>query len=539
MVKFKRGLAIFLASTMMFTIVGCGKSDSDDKEKKGSGKKGDSVSTLADALASADNYTSGDYTLKALVDAGEYGKIEFNSDGTIAGNDCTFGMSFAVESSGQEVEVALDDVFVVSGDYLYINIDSVIEVLSDVETEFGYYKIMMPETDDKAGEKLQEISKDFINAALEDIDVEEESDGTVFTAEIKKAEDYEKLVRNVVKYIDENQDEIQKAYEESLNAIDYKSYLKDVLEDMSDDIMSAVEALGGTVSDDDIQAIIDSVDDIELEDAEINLFEGFEEIKESVEDMDSDDFEEAFEEVEVVSTIKVTASEEEFAYEIGMEAEADGEKIEIAIEYSLKVDEDAKVSAPKNVLSLTDMVDYAMDNQDVLADVVEGINDKWGDIVGDVDIDDWDDDWDDDDYDDDDWGTVEVGNGAISLDGDEWSINLNGKDFTFSYDDDLFDDVECDDDAIFFDGSKVSASLFLWEDFEFDSVVEYYAESYGDDGYNTYTVQGCDVAAIGTDENSYYLVVGSRDMGDNCFVVMVYFYDEVTMTPEELADAFL
>lgn len=520
---------MYLAGTMMFSIVGCGKSDSDDKKKKDSDDKGEAVSTIADALASAGNYTSGDYVLKALVSAGDYGKVELKTEGTVADKDASVGMSVSVEGAGQKVDLSLDDVFVVSGDYFYINLDTVIEALSDVETEFGYYKLPMPETDEKAGEELQEISKDFINAALDGIDVEANDDGTEFTAEIKEAEDYEKLVRNVIKYIDENQDDISAAYEESLNSVDYKAYLKDVLEDMSDDIKSAAELMGGTVSDDDLQDLIDSVDDIEIEDAEINLFEGFDEIKKSVDEMESSDFEE----VDVTSSFKVVASEEEFSYALNIDAADDTMEMKLSVEYSFNVDEDAKVDAPEKVATITNIVEYAMENQDELAEIVEGVNTKWGDLLGDVDTDFGTDDDTDDDQDD---VPESAADAAFSLSGNTYSVNLNGKDFDFTYDEAVFYDAECDNDAIFFDGDDVSVSLFLWEDFEYQSTLEYYADSYTDGSYNTHTLSGYDVATVEPEPNDYYIILGSQEMGNNCFVAMVYTYDD-SITTEDVIDA--
>lgn len=376
MVKFKRLLAVLLAMMLIVSMTACSKDD----DKKTSGKSEEKKDlTLSEALAEAE-YTKGSYTMDmsmVMDESGEETSMSLKTNGDIDGTNQTMGMSMELKDSVTDMSFDFGEFMAVADGKMYLDIDTLVSSLWDVETEFGAYGIPMPEAEvsEELQNKATEIMTGLVEAATKDVEVEAK-DG-VYTVEVTDAEGFLTVLKNVVAYIDENKDDIEGLVKDSSGTFDVKEYLNTLVDYVSEDLIDAAELLGMELSEDDIDMVKEAIEDMEIAETEVNLFEGWDEVVEEIENTEAEDFEGE----EISLTIEVTVTDDKLAYEISLAASDDETEVEIALSYEFIVDEDMSVKAPENATTLTAMVEYIMDNQDVLLELADAVN-AWAEDMG-------------------------------------------------------------------------------------------------------------------------------------------------------------
>ena len=555
--KLKRFVALSLSATMLLSMTACG---SEKKSKKDGAVDTSSVETIGDALALAGDYKTGNSSivLDFNVEAeGEEVGIKAEVSGPIDGQDFASDVNLSVDYQGATIEFAIEDAITAVDGRLYVDVDKFVEVITgNDETEFGSYGLLLPEIDDDALEDVtseyQDISVGLIEAAVEDLDVEEK-DGT-FTVTIEDAADYKAVCDGVISYLDENRDDITDALNNAnsiyTEAIDLEAYVNDLFDDVSSDVVSAAEVLGAEISEDDIAEVkeeaLASISEYEgmLEEVEeVDYFEGFDSVVEEYESVTEDDFatilDETFDEHKI--TLSVTATEEKYEVSCGINFSGDGVVIDGTITSTLEVD-DVKIEAPDNASTLTDMVTWATENPEVLeslmsdlqsSELYSAISELEGSYDYD-DYDDYDDDYDDydDDYDDyDDYDDEET---DVADDGSAEFSDGYGTTLTINYDTDKFTLDGCDDYSIDFSTPNYdSIYIYPYSSGSVESEAEYYESSYE---IEMTTIDGREAALVKSGDTINKIIVDCSETGGYLSIyTYVYDADPVELVEELVA----
>ncbi|MGN0165759.1 MAG: hypothetical protein ACI39R_06215 [Lachnospiraceae bacterium] len=395
MVKFKRFLAVLLSSALIFSMTACGKDDDDDKskdagtntessdDKDGSDKDDLSAADIYEAIEKGFALNKGTYDCEIIVESDvndAQGDLTLGMSGDVNGADSSVSMNFDMDINGIALKMDFSDLLVSADGMAYINADSLVKALSGVETEAGYYGFPLPDAADVDAGKIQAISVEMIKALF--TNVEAEKDGDTYTLTLETAEDYEKGVTAFVNYVNDNQDEIEEALLDSMNSVDSKEYLKDLVEYVSDDLISMMELLGSPITQDDIDEIVDSIDEMEIDDAQVEIFEDLEDVVEEINGMTSEDWEKAFENVEMKVSLSATLDKDGFDFELLLDMSKADETVSASCTYNFKIDDSLSVEAPKNVKTLTEMVQYVMDNPELMQEVMTAVTELVGELNG-------------------------------------------------------------------------------------------------------------------------------------------------------------
>jgi len=386
MIKFKKVTAIVLSAVMAVSMIGCGKDDEDEgKKKTKSGVEAKSIETIGDAYDAITSYTTGTFTVEAKVSADledESYKMTFSSDGKVDGDDKaldTFKMG--VDGPGLKTDLEFKDLMVVTDGRAYINLDSIIKPLSDVDTEFGSYGLLLPEIDGKQDyvNKVMKLSRGAFDALLEGAEVEGEKGE--FTATIKDPEDYKKAAAAILKWADDNKSDIESLLKDSTKLIDAKDYLNKLIDDIDDDLISAADVfgMGDNINEETINQIKEEANNSfeeateELDDIDTSeLFDGLADAREELEGMSDEEWTQAFEmfdKSEIVLGLK--ADSDAYTMTVDGEFSDDEHKIEFELTYKFTA-EDVSIKVPSKTSTLTDIAKYASENQDVLMEVAQG-----------------------------------------------------------------------------------------------------------------------------------------------------------------------
>jgi len=391
MFKFKRVTAVALSAIMTFSMIGCGKDEESDSKKKKSGVDSKSIETISDAYDALASYKNGSFELESKISAdidGEKGAMNISANGKTDGENSSLdNYTMNIDFGGQNIEIGFDDLCTYADGRAYINLDSIIKTISDVDTEFGSYGLLMPEfnnLEDYKG-KIMDFSGGLFDALLEGAEVEGEKGE--FTATIKDAKEYKKSAEAILKYVEDSKSEVEDIAKDTTKLIDLKDYANKLIDDVDDDVVSAAEVFGleGQVNKDTMdqvkESLADALDEYDPEElvGEIDfdeLFESLADARKEFEEISDEDFAKGFEELdkaEIVLNIKVDSD----AYVLSLDAEISGSGNTVELEATFKFNvEDVKVKAPSKTSTLTDIANYAKDNQDVLQEVVAGVQ-KW------------------------------------------------------------------------------------------------------------------------------------------------------------------
>ena len=446
--QIKRATAFVVAGAMAFTMIGCGssKDKKSDKAKKVDISK---VASMGEAVEKIGDYTKGNYDFEMKLntessDGG--GKIAIGGNGQLDGSNFSVdGVNFEVKSNDETMKLEFSDLLTVADGRAYINLDSFVKEFSGVDTEFGAYGLLLPDT-----EKSDKFKKDFfsmcqgaVDAFIEGAEVKGSKDAS-FTAVIDDAEGYKKSFDSLADWIDENQDTIISVLESGTKVVEPKKYIKDLFEDIDEDLVDAAEVLGFDryLNEDTINKVKENIDkeldELDVEEADFSdMFEGFD--KEKIKKQTVEQWNKNLEGLDK-KDIEISVKMEEDKYEVSFSAEFEGQgtKIEAEGRFTLKLDS-VSIKAPKNKSSLKEIAEYAKENPQVLKDVTAGMkkyaeNTK-GVVAFDIgdDFDDDDDDWDIDDDDDD------------TDDDDDWNIDDDDDDANEDNDDADDDNDDTDD----------------------------------------------------------------------------------------------
>ena len=572
MVKFKKFLAIIMSASLIFSMTACSKDkDEDEKDKetvsseseegedkdKEDGKDdegdkkddegGSSAADIYEALAKASEYDKGTYAwdMSASADVdGEAVDMSLAMDGVIDGTNMTMGLVLEMENAGETLSLDADDLITVVDGMAYINLDAALKAMSGVDTEMGCYGLPLPEVEATDTTEMTGYMEGALKALF--TKVEAEQDGDTFTVKLETAEEYVEGIKALVAYLDENKDDINAAVKASADGIDYKAYLIELVEYASEDIMGVCELMGSPITQDEIDALIDSINEGEITESDIDLFENFDEVVTQVEELTVEDMEEFLEEADLVTELSVTAGDD-FSVEFSLIGEKDdADVISVEMSYVITSDDSVSVEAPENETTLTDALQYFVDNPDVMQEVVDGVN-AWAESFGggnSVDAPVVDNPVDDPDVDDPD-------EPSVSADGSQTFVMSSGDEVTISWDSDMFTADYVDEDwgelwLLTTDGTETEVDIYIEEyssaQDDYDGWIEFY-EEYGED--DSYSISESGQTTIGSKTvyyihfntpyegvyNSMYMV----DLAEDCCVEFdVYYFDDTTSTPEEL-----
>jgi hypothetical protein len=404
MVKFKKFMAIFVASSMMLSLAACGDSTSDDdkdvKTDASESKADDSsdssdsntddssdssssdskkADNIYDALALGDNYTTGNYSFNCSIKGdteGEAVDLAIGLDGKVDGDNATYGISIKGSYEDTDIDYTFPDVITLADGVLYIDLDSIINAAGLADTEFGAFGIPMPDVEVSNTEDVQATATDFLKAAFDGIDASQ--DGTEFKIEVTDAESYQKVATNVMNYINDNKDDIQKIYDNAIDStsnFDTAKYIETLADYYKDDIISAAGLLGYEISADDydsyadeaVEEVKNELDDLEDEadSAEVDIFEDWDNVMEQFNGLDWDNFAEEFAEGTMKSSLVVDANDSAYKVSFVFNFDYDDVVMDVAIDFGMDVD-DVSVGAPSNASSLTDIVNYVINDPDIL-----------------------------------------------------------------------------------------------------------------------------------------------------------------------------
>ena len=411
--KFKRATAIVMAGTLAFSMIGCGSSkDKSSKKKKVDVSK---VSSMGEAVEKIGDYTKGNYEYSFKLNSESSdggGTLEFSGDGKLDGKNFTVDtISFKAKTDDANQKIEFSDLLTLVDGRAYINLDSIIKEFSDVDTEFGAYGLLLPDT-----EKSDKFKKDFfslcqgaVDAFIEGAEVKGNKDAS-FTAVIDDSEGYKKAFDSLFDWIDDNQDNISSTLQSLTDVVDVKDYVKKLFDDIDEDLIDAAEVLGfdqyvnETVIEGAKSKIDESLEEIDFEEPDFSdLFKGFDKAKADIQSKTVEDWDKMLMGMDKKDIeVSVTMEEEKYEVSFSAEFEGDGAKITAEGKFTLNLD-DVSIKAPKNKSSLKEIAEYAKENPQVLQDVSAGFT-KYANNAKDVIAFDFNEDsWDDDDDDDDDW----------------------------------------------------------------------------------------------------------------------------------------
>lgn len=569
MVKFKKFLAIIMSASLIFSMTACSKdkdedekdketvsSESEEGEDKEDGKEGEgdkkddeggsSAADIYEALAKASEYDKGTYEwdMSASADVdGESVDMSLAMDGVIDGTNMTMGLVFDMENAGETLSLDADELIIVVDGMAYINLDAALKAISDVDTEMGCYGLPLPEVEAADATEMTGYMEGALKALF--TKVEAEQDGDTFTVKLETAEEYVEGIKALVAYLDENKDDINAAVKASADGIDYKAYLIELVEYASEDIMGVCELMGSPITQDEIDALIDSINEGEITESDVDLFENFDEVVTQVEELTVEDMEEFLETTDLVTELSVTAGDD-FSYEFSLVGEKDNaDVISVEMSYVITSDDSASVEAPENETTLTDALQYFVDNPDVMQDVVDGVN-AWaesfgggssieGPVVDNPVIDDPDE-------------------PSVSADGSQTFVMSSGDEITISWDTAMFTADYVDEDwyelwLLTTDGTETEVDVYIEEGYtaeeSYNSWIEFFDEYGESDGYS---IAESGQTTIGS-KSVYYMDIdtGYEGMYNTMYFVDVdgvgviefdvYYFDDSTSTPEELVSS--
>ncbi|MGN0165758.1 MAG: hypothetical protein ACI39R_06210 [Lachnospiraceae bacterium] len=561
MIKFKRFLAVLLSSALIFSMTACGKDNEEDKSKE-AGTKTESNDNKEDSdkdeLSAADIYEAmekgfalnkGTYDCEIVVEGGltdSEGNVTIGINGTVDGTAGTMGMKLGMDVEGVALTFDFSDLLTYVDGKAYISIDSLVKAVSDVDTTAGSYGFPLPEVADVDSDKMMGFTMEMMKALF--TNAEAEQDGDTFTITLETAEDYEKGVTALVNYLDENQDEIEAAMKDSMNSVDVQQYLKDLIEYASDDVISVFELLGSPITQADIDEIVDSIDEMEIDDAQVEIFEDLEDVVEEINGMTSEDWEKAMD-GEMVTSLSVTLNKDGFKLDFSLEAVKGEESVSASCTYNFTIDDSVSVKAPEDATTLTAIVQYVMDNPQIIQEIGEAINelaDKLGDLIDKTSVE---------------QSVIEYpGIDVPDIDDDPYdgvqTFDLeSGGSVTVDYDTDVYECDEADKDYRLMylstiDGSYSSLDIMINDYSDAKSLYDYCIELFAD---YTYEGDGVEILDNGTTTvngiTAYYMELESGyedmtkfyyfiDLSDNYSAELdVYRFSDCDFTVEEMVEA--
>ena len=384
--KKKRLTALALSAVMVFSMAGCGSSDKKDSDKKKDSVKAE---TLFDAIKLAPEYNHGTYSfsIDADLDIDEIkAEVIMESTGEVDGRNVAPDFAVTIKQGKASAKVELEDAVTVTDDRLYLDFDRVIYLLSGVTTEFGSYGLLLPELDDDDisgyNQKLFDAYADFIETLTDGIEIEGK-DGE-FTCTIEDREDIKKVYANFVDYIkdEDNRDKVNDLINSAVTMVDYNAYAEALYDDMSPDVISAINAMKGDgyVTEADAEAFKEemlayvSEETEQIEEIDIFKDSDIEGLVEQFDELTEEDWDELFEQFETIKLdINVAATEDSYKMDVVFLLEGQGHTARFTVNYEFDVDEDVKVNAPDNASTLTEMAEYLMKDPNILEDIANGL----------------------------------------------------------------------------------------------------------------------------------------------------------------------
>ncbi len=442
MKKFKKIIALLLTVILIFSLAACGKKDKDKTEQAGADAENLTAADVWASLKKAKDYSKGKFDLEfnmSVKDNGEESSAVIKASGVRDGKNWSSGFSTLASAEGQNVDLKAENLVTAADGKLYLDLDSLLKAYFDTDSEIGSYGILLPDfiTVNGFDKHLEEIFKAFFVS-------KPKKDGDALTLTLETAEDYEKGLKASVKYIDENKNAIEECFKQT-DPDDLRQYLKDLIDDVSDDVVEAAKLLEIPITDDFIENLKTAVDEMDIAETEVNLFKGFEKIAESVEALTVEDIQKALEGNDMITKLEVTAGESDFSVDFEFTY---GEDVKIDFSYAIKGDDSVKVGVPENAASLTEIVQYLVDNPELIQEIGDLTSEDVPDFVPDG----------DDDEPDYDFGN----SNAVELPMED------GKTLVINYDNSVLEGSDVDEsmyevDFLATDGSQSEIDVSIWD----------------------------------------------------------------------------
>lgn len=381
--KFKKISATFAAIVMSASCVACGSVDKDATSTK-------SFTSFSDAFDAASDFTQGSYSMEVKSSD----KDAFVLSGKTDGKGLTLD---AINITSGATTFTLNDALTVTPERAYINADSLLS-LAGVDSELGYYGILMPEQADAADNiqtDLISFEKGFIEATFADCDVT--ADGHTVSVKVDTKDEFKSVATNAVNYILDNETQINNLVTKCSDSFDTKTYFTALINDIYPDLSEAYFTLTGNAFEDVVTSdeLIESINTYSDEaSAETSGWaDSLREVKTELDGLTDADWDERYAEidgsyVEVSVTVDgdvlsvtgnvnmVSKTADDLMYDATDETAADTTDTgadTITFGYTFTKGE-VTITAPEKVTSLKGIATYFVDNPDALSSISDKIS---------------------------------------------------------------------------------------------------------------------------------------------------------------------
>ena len=296
--KIKRILAVVMAAVMLFAMAtGCSKK----------------ASSSAGNVKTSDKLTC---TVKMSASTGD-GDMEVSLTTKTDGKSTSLSFSGIINIEDVKLNLDCDDVLILSGDVLYLNVKEALSLLDELneasDGEIGvtsdtvssmistdWVSIEIPGLSELQGEKVSYTgyNDEVKEAYAELIKVE----GNKTSMVIDNAKDAQKLLDITADFIEDNMDEWADLILESYNSIDIEKFITTMVDSMIESVIDMYKEMGYELSDDEIAQIREEaakqllgLDTSELEIDKDDILDMFKDMADELAEAEvsEDDFEDA------------------------------------------------------------------------------------------------------------------------------------------------------------------------------------------------------------------------------------------------------
>ena len=389
----KKIKAFFLILLLMLAFTACSKEEEKKEPDKEEKSQEEIIEDLIEEIDIVENFSEAvEETYKLL--GGEIDtelNFEFESDlfdGTvdIAGNSMLGNsrVDLNTDLNIGEANLSMKSVGwykIVDGE-MYLQLDSIVEMFTGADTDFGYFLIPMPDMDETV---KTEISAEFsgllsglIMAATLDLETQINEEGNEFTIVLESPEQLVAMAKSGVDYLIENKDVINEYYNKNQSSVDVNAYLDEIVEYYRDDIKSAAEALGSEITDEMIDSYVESLYVAEGDKSgDVDYFADvlgvdLDELKTQLENIDIKDVQALIDSMGLYADCTITLDKDKSCVSFELQFEYEGVKVVLSGEVDVNAGVNGGISAPTDVSSITGIVETVSGDTELLLELYTG-----------------------------------------------------------------------------------------------------------------------------------------------------------------------
>lgn len=366
MKRLNKFLVVILSIALVATLfAGCSKN-----------KNSSTASSFGDVYKTISEMKQYDYKTTIEVESDDPETLP-NMEIVLYGTNDSDSSSLSLDISASGLNFSFEDVLIVSGDQIYLNIGEILDkigsfmALAGVDTtdivgsDVKWISIPSIDYTKYDTSDIQSSFAGYIDEILSDMNVTED-DGT-FTVSIKDTDTLAKFLQGVKECIDTNGDALAEAYSKMVSADDISNLVTKYMELVSDALVTLNDEYDVDISEDDMlteDTINEALGEMGLdtleEDTKNSLTDSFKELSDSLDE----------------AVNELNDSEEEIDFELKMSAGCSGDKATTEVKFSGTDDEmTLELTVTSEITANSDA------SVDVPSDSVSDLSESFPDII--------------------------------------------------------------------------------------------------------------------------------------------------------------